>query len=249
MNKRLAISFAFFIIIIPPSFAQLADFTSVHSHNDYKQERPFWEAYEARCGSIEVDVFLLNDTLFVAHEVETIDRSKTLNSLYLKPITEVLTDSQSTPFQLLIDVKTEANSTLNSLVSELQKYPELLTQNKVHFVISGNRPVPQDYKNYPSYIFFDHQSIEDLESIDLSKIALVSLPFYRTFLWNGRRELPAEIKQKVTEIVKLVHSKKLSFRFWGTPDTELSWETMHELDLDFINTDKPKKCHAFLTDK
>jgi alkaline phosphatase len=240
--------FLFLITFCFPSFAQ-TNSPRVHSHNDYEQERPFWEAYEAECGSIEVDIFLQNDSIFVAHELETIDKKRTLNSLYLKPITKVLAGAQTRPFQLLIDIKTEAKPTLERLIIELKQYPVLLTQNKVKFVISGNCPAPQHYGNYPLYIFFDHQSIEDLDEIDLKKVALVSLPFYKTVFWNGKEELPTVAKQKVKAILEIVHAQGLPFRFWATPDTELSWKTMSELSVDFINTDKPKACSNFLKNR
>jgi alkaline phosphatase len=240
--------FLFLITFYFPSFAQ-TDSPRVHSHNDYEQERPFWEAYESGCGSIEVDIFLQNDSIFVAHELETIDKRRPLNSLYLKPIIELLAGAQTEPFQLLIDIKTEAEPTLERLIIELKKYPILLTQNRIKFVISGNRPAPQHYKNYPIYIFFDHQSIEDLGEVDLEKVALISLPFHKTVFWNGKEELPAVAKQKVKAILEIVHAQSLPFRFWATPNTELSWKTMSELGVDFINTDTPKTCSAFLENR
>lgn len=241
-----------YVVILLLSYAHVASYTQhmnpprVHSHNDYVRERPFWEAYEAGCGSIEVDIFLRNDSLFAAHEAKEITAERTLEVLYLTPITEVLKGGQTNKFQLLIDIKTEAHATLNRLIGELQKYPELINQDKVKFVISGNRPAPQYYKNYPAYIFFDHQTIEDLNTIDLSKVALVSLPFYKTAHWRGNEKLAAKDKQKIAEIVQVIHAKKLPFRFWATPDTELSWKTMTELGIDFINTDKPKACNTFI---
>lgn len=39
----------------------------VHSHNDYLQEVPFWQAYSGGAASIEVDLFLKRDSLFVTH--------------------------------------------------------------------------------------------------------------------------------------------------------------------------------------
>lgn len=246
MNKRVTMLFAILTVSLSLSYAQSITLSSVHSHNDYKQERPFWEAYEAGCGSIEVDIFLRNDSLFAAHEAKEITTERTLEVLYLKPVTEVLREAKAKKFQLLIDIKTEAEPTLERLITELQKYPILLTQQKVKFVISGNRPEPKNYKNYPPYIFFDHQTIEDLNDIDLGKVALISLPFHKTAFWTGKEELTEANKQKIAGIVKVIHAKNLPFRFWATPDTELSWKTMSDLGVDFINTDKPKACTSFV---
>ena len=56
----------------------------IHSHNDYMRDVPFWEAYANKASSIEVDIVLKNDTLFVAHEAESINSKKTLKGFILK---------------------------------------------------------------------------------------------------------------------------------------------------------------------
>ncbi|MCF2489047.1 hypothetical protein [Dyadobacter sp. CY347] len=55
-----------------------AQFPQGHSHNDYLQPAPFALAYQQGFGSVEADVFLINDSLFVAHEKTQIDPSRTL---------------------------------------------------------------------------------------------------------------------------------------------------------------------------
>lgn len=42
----------------------------IHSHNDYEQEVPFYEAYSQNVNSIEADVFLKNGELLVGHHEE-----------------------------------------------------------------------------------------------------------------------------------------------------------------------------------
>lgn len=39
-----------------------------HSHNDYKNNIPFYRAYEKGFGSIEADVYAANGRLMVAHD-------------------------------------------------------------------------------------------------------------------------------------------------------------------------------------
>ena len=55
----------------------------VHSHNDYAQELPFWYAYSNGAESIEADLFLQNDTLYVTHAQNEIEEGKTFEKLYL----------------------------------------------------------------------------------------------------------------------------------------------------------------------
>ena len=78
-NKmRKGIIFLLFILIDFSGFAQ----TKIHSHNDYERKRPFFEAYELRADQIEVDIFLIGDSLIVAHSKKQIHTSKTLHKLY-----------------------------------------------------------------------------------------------------------------------------------------------------------------------
>ncbi|EFR00904.1 hypothetical protein MGYG_03907 [Nannizzia gypsea CBS 118893] len=62
----------------------------VHSHNDYWRDVPFYTALSAGCISIEADVFLFNDTLFVGHEESALTKQRTLQSLYIEPLMGVL---------------------------------------------------------------------------------------------------------------------------------------------------------------
>ena len=41
------------------------------------------------------------------------------------------------------------------LVNTLQKYPQITGNPGIKIVITGGRPQPKDFKNYPSYLFFD----------------------------------------------------------------------------------------------
>ncbi|KAK2733697.1 hypothetical protein FQN57_001977 [Myotisia sp. PD_48] len=62
----------------------------VHSHNDYWRDVPFYTALAAGCISIEADVWLYDDTLYVGHDQSSLTKKRTLSSLYIEPILEVL---------------------------------------------------------------------------------------------------------------------------------------------------------------
>jgi len=57
------IYFLFFLFTCIPVNAQYS-VQNAHSHNDYRNKVPFWTAYNARFGSIEVDVFAVDGELF-----------------------------------------------------------------------------------------------------------------------------------------------------------------------------------------
>lgn len=215
----------------------------IHSHNDYKQESPFYEAVNANAYSMEADVILQNGELYVAHSAEEIQAEKTLESMYLQPL---LTLDFFSRVQLLIDIKTDAEETLAILIEQLNKYPSLTHSDQVVFVISGNRPSGDQYAAYPDFIKFDHQSLDDLEEVDLEKIALFSFPYYKYASWRGGDFITNEDSQKLKQTIDFVHSLGFDIRFWATPDTPLAWRTFQQMKIDYINTDKPSVCNRFL---
>ena len=61
----------------------------IHSHNDYRQLVPFYQAYLQRVASIEVDIFYHDNLLLVGHDLEDLDNEYTISKLYLDPIVEL----------------------------------------------------------------------------------------------------------------------------------------------------------------
>jgi alkaline phosphatase len=217
----------------------------VHSHNDYLQKKPFWTAYQAGAESIEVDVFLKNNTLFVAHSEKEIKEVNTLIAMYFEPISKLILNEKIKPFQLLIDIKTEAEPTLDALFLLIDKFPNLKQTANISIVISGERPSIEKYLDYPAYIYFDHQSAEIYENTDISKIALFSFSFKKYSKWNGKANMPKTDEEILKIIIKRIHDLNLPIRFWATPDTPLAWKTLRDLGVDFINTDQPKRCKSY----
>ncbi|KAG5953597.1 hypothetical protein E4U53_004553 [Claviceps sorghi] len=64
----------------------------VHSHNDYRRPRPLYSALAAGCMGVEADVWLSLDktNLLVGHEASSLSEKRTLQSLYLDPIKQIL---------------------------------------------------------------------------------------------------------------------------------------------------------------
>lgn len=242
-----------FLVFLLLAFSQLLlgqqrAVIGIHSHNDYKQDRPFWLAYECGLTSIEVDVFFKNDSLFVTHAEAEIIAGHTIEKLYLDPIQKVLTegDHKDRKLQLLIDIKSEAVSTLNQLVGVLSAYPTFISNENISLVISGNRPAPEKYLDYPDFILFDHQNLDNFKTEAVwEKVELISLPFYKYSSWNGKQKMTGTEYEKIKTIVDQAHAYGKPFRFWATPDTELGWNTFERLGIDFINTDRPKLCALY----
>jgi hypothetical protein len=71
-----------------------------HSHNDYWHRVPLYEGLAAGCVSTEADIWVGNTTdghvdLFVGHDQRSLSPSRTLQSLYLGPLSDILTQQNS----------------------------------------------------------------------------------------------------------------------------------------------------------
>lgn len=239
----------FLILIANGLMAQDRVLPRVHSHNDYLQNVPFWKAYAAGASSIEADVFLVGDSLFVAHTQEEINTKRSLERLYFEPLQEALALRMDRPkqLQLLIDIKSEPYASLDAIIKTLKKFPSILEEDAITITISGRRPKPSEYPKYPDYIFFDYQSLEGVENQGiLDKIALISLSFRNFSEWNGMGRLTAEDLEKVSNTIEKAHGLGKPFRFWATPDSKTTWKAFADLGVDFINTDVPFECVHYL---
>lgn len=246
MKSKIFFSICFFIVVLSTGKAQ--DF-KVHSHNDYKQNFPFWKAIGAEVNSIEVDVFLQNGKLLVAHELSDVEDNKTLQRMYLEPLKEVLELGlfSNKPLQLLIDVKSDAYKTLDVIIDVLKAYPMITANTDIEIVISGNRPKLSEYIQYPGFISFDYQSLEPItDTATLNKIAMVSLSFRNFSEWNGKGRLTATDYNAVFHTIAKAHEFNKPFRFWATPDSKSAWKVFADMGVDFINTDMPSECVMYV---
>ena len=75
---------------------------------------------------------------------------------------------------MLIDVKQDYKTTLDALVSTLQKYPEITNNQGIKIVITGGRPQPQEFKNYPAYLLFDGDLDKNYSAEELKRIGMFS---------------------------------------------------------------------------
>ena len=222
-----------------------------HSHNDYFQNQPFQTAFQTDMGSIEADVFLWNDNLFVAHTFFEIDEACTFDALYLQPIVFAVRSGKAYPLQLMLDVKTRAVATLNRISQELARYPDVFNEKSpIKIVISGNRPTPSVWNTYPAFIQFDGRPDENYTHEQWQRVGLVSDNFnnYKLWWW-GNPDLGTNTRERLKKALDIVHSKGKKMRFWKTPDNKAAWEVLTNLGVDFINTDSPNALKSFFENK
>lgn len=243
MKTRIGIALGLMISV--SGFAQV----KIHSHNDYVQKNPFVTAYTNKVDEIEADVFLVGDSILVAHSKREINPSNTLYSLYLQPIAEAfkrhknrVSNDREYTFSLMIDVKENWNAFYPLLKKEIEKYDEIFNRSKykkaIQIVISGTRPGPSTFHTYPEWLFFDGLPDISYAKKDLKRITMISDNFAKYSKWKGTGEIPEEDKDKLRKVIVQAQELNKPIRFWGAPDTESCWKQLVALGADIINTDK-----------
>ncbi len=240
--------------------AQRLTFNNGHSHNDYKQNIPFLQAYYAGAGSIEADVFYLDNTLYVAHQRKEIEVGRTLTEMYLKPLAERFRKNGGRPYadstlnlQLVIDIKENRAHVIPELLKELAPYQDVFAnannKHTVRIVLSGDMPQPIKFKNYPAYIYFDGRPNINYTDDQLSRVAMISDALSDYTEWNGKGTPTPPDAAKLKALVDAAHAKGKPFRFWATQDSPNTWIQLNKLGVDWLNTDHPAQLHDFLVNR
>lgn len=220
-----------------------------HAHNDYEHNLPFIQAYNLGFGSIEADVILDRDTLYVGHNHRDIfSKPLFFEKDYIQPLNKALQEQKDTTRKviLLIDLKTEAVSTLKRVMAVIEKYPLLTKTAAVQFVITGNQPPASDFDAYPAYIYFDGNINNPAHIQHIARIGMFSDNFRKYSSWNGKGTIPVEERKKLDAVIKQVHALNKRIRFWGCPDNLHTWQVFMKMQVDYINTDQIEQLAAYL---
>ncbi|MCF0057235.1 alkaline phosphatase [Dyadobacter sp. CY356] len=228
-----------------------------HSHNDYEQNIPFFRAYYQQFGSIEADIFLKNDSIFVAHDQKYITSKNTFDALYLKPILDQIEKNKGSIYpdkslglQLLIDLKTPGKETIPALIKILKPHTNIFyPKGPVKLVLSGDVPPPQEFDQYPDYLFFDGRPEVQYTKAQLEKVGLISQDFAKYTHWNGKGVLVKSEKDAIQAVIKKVHDQGKKVRLWATPDNVNAWKMLMNLGLDYLNTDKVEELGPYLRNR
>ncbi|MCC9137569.1 alkaline phosphatase [Pontibacter silvestris] len=226
---------------------------NAHSHNDYLNNIPFFRAYHKGFGSIEADVFPLKGELYVAHEKDNISKERTLSKLYLEPALAELAKDETRQLSLLIDIKENHQEALRLLVKQLKPSRSLLStparKGQLTIIISGDRPQPAEYTNYPDYIFFDDNYKIAHTPEQWERVGLVSTNFRNYSNWNGKGVLIKEELARVKGLVDSVHAAGKNIRFWAAPDSKSAWLSLMGMGVDMIGTDRVEELGTLMQRK
>ncbi len=236
-----------------------------HAHNDYYHARPLLDALSYGYISVEADIHLRNDTLFVAHDSVEIRPERTLATLYLDPLKKRIQANKGSVYGdgsrliLLIDIKTDSIQTYLRLHEVLEKYAGILTvyekgQEKpgaVLSVISGNRPYGFMERQAFRYAAVDGRLDEPSSEAGAHLFSLVSNHWEDYFSWKGESAMPANERARLDSIVTLLHDRNQMLRFWATPDSQSVerqnvWSALRDAGVDLIGTDDLAGLAGFL---
>ena len=250
-------------VLVPLTLAAAPPVTplpNAHAHNDYEHTRPLFDALDQGFGSVEADIYLVEDHLLVAHDRSQVKPERTLQALYLEPLRARVKANKGrvhpglAQFYLLIDIKTDAVKTYEVLRGVLKEYGELFTvfradrteTNAVTAVISGNRPRELLAAEDPRLAALDGR-LPDLEGpLNRHVIPWISESWSSQFKWRGAEEMPNDELDKLRKIVSTAHAQGRKVRFWGAPDDPQLWHVQLAVEVDLINTDKLAELRKFL---
>lgn len=236
-----------------------------HAHNDYEHDRPLFDALQHGFTSVEADVWLVDGELRVAHDLGDAQPGRTLQSLYLRPLTRQVKANHGSvyprwrgEFQLLIDIKSDGPSTYAAIHDALRDYRKMLTRwvggkhrAAVQAVISGNRPLEDMLGQRVRYAGYDGRLTDLGGPLKANVMPLVSDNWTVHFTWQGDGPMPAAERDKLRGIVRQAHAAGQRIRFWATPDLavaqrEAVWRELIAAGVDHLNTDDLPGLRDFL---
>jgi hypothetical protein len=243
--------------------AQPSPLIHAHAHNDYEHARPLLDALDHGFCSVEADIWLVDDKLLVAHDRDKVKPERTLQALYLDPLRERVKKNggrvfpNGPEFTLLIDLKSNWQTTYPVLRAVLTKYEDMLTTfhdgekktNAVMVVVSGSRDRKMFAGETVRYAAFDGE-LSDLEANPSSNFApWISASWGSRFRWRGDGAIPDAELQQLQTIVRRAHEQGRRVRFWGAPDNRGFWQMLRAAHVDLINTDNLAGLQQFLSGK
>ncbi|OQP39987.1 hypothetical protein A4H97_17370 [Niastella yeongjuensis] len=247
--------FVFLLLSTACAVAQTSVYTTAnaHAHNDYQHEPPLVSAYNNKFGSIEADVYFSENELYVAHTERDVNSQKKFEDVYVKPLVDYITANKGYVYEdttlrliLMIDVKSEAGPAITKLIRIISKYPEITKCKSLMVLVSGNKPDPTSFVNYPDFIWFDGLLSNRYKKEELDRIAILSDNFINYTSWKGAGDPPAKDWADLQKAVAKGHELGKKVRFWNTPDNEEGWQKVLGLGVDYLDTYSIKALAEFL---
>ncbi|KAF8246592.1 hypothetical protein K440DRAFT_602251 [Wilcoxina mikolae CBS 423.85] len=241
-----------------PLAAYPTDFTRgilpkrIHSHNDYWRNVPLYSAIAVGAISIEADVWLYNETLYIGHDTSSLSPNRTFDSLYIQPLVGLLQrqnprsafvpqdtrngvfdqDAGQTLF-LWVDVKTSGTATWPYVVRALEPLrsrgyltkltPDGINMGPITVIGTGGTPLELVAPVKSRDYFYDGP----LLSLAAQNITKEISPIASTQLSAAVGEVGTQGLNKtqvktVEELVAEAIGRGIQVRFWDLPGWPVS---------------------------
>ena len=229
-----------------------------HSHNDYLQKRPLFDALSNGFRSVEADVFLMSGRLILSHV--GIITYGSFEEVYLEPLQALVNQRGSVygdgmPFTLWIDLKGSPDGMAVKLIEVLSRYPMLswytdsgVEQNAVTVVLTGDETAKKDFvERYPT-----RPGTRDSNDFTLTfrspdwRWNWYALSWSDYLDWDGKGSISASEFAKLRKILGAIHGSGKRVRFYDAPETEAYWGLMQSEGSDLVGSDHLSKMRDYL---
>jgi len=244
-------------------FSKITPLKNAFAHNDEQFNFPLLAALKLGFQYIEADIHLIKNEIYVSHRRPFFSNKKhTLTKLYLKPLSyffqknnPTIFQKQNVTFNLILDIKTEANATYQVLKKQLEPFHSMLSfgENQIEkdaaikIILSGNRPIKSVAAEENRLMILDGRigNLEKNYSTEL--MPMISENYYTVFGYSFFSKIPSEKKiENFRLLVDKIHAQNKLFRLWNIPENEHVWTLLLKNGLDIISTDKIDKLSSFL---
>jgi len=231
--------------------------------NQEKPGPPLVRPLELGFCNVEADLQYIDGTLVVGHDcIPTWRCNDTLEEAYLQVLAaryveygEIYPGSKKlntcTRFVMMVDVKTQADTTYEAIHTLLDKYDQLypgfltvysydqvVSKGAIEFLLSGNRVSPATlFAQEKRYAVLDGRINDNLDDDYGPEIMpWLSQSWGDVFDWR-LTPFPEQVVIKLQNITEIAHSRQQKVRFWAAPQTDSFWEELIKYDVDLLNTD------------
>lgn len=241
-----------------PADRLVGQLARVHSHNDYLQPRPLLDALDAGVASVEVDVWLLGNTLRVGHWPWELQG--TLQEMYLDVLQarvdatgSVLGDGR--PFVLWVDIKERNPAYVRILRDVLAGYPMLsifhpnrVEARAVTVVLSGDAFIKTQVVTSPDPVHAtrDSNTYDPDDPPADPRWAFYALNYGDVVGWNGDGDVPPDTARTLACYMENARLDARPVRFYEVPENPAVWELLIAHGAAFIGTDHPATMAATL---
>ena len=251
----------FVLVLTFSNCSQEIEVIKGHAHNDYENENPLRDAIDNGFSSVEADIYLIDDNLYVSHDYpQDLNSASTIEALYLDPLKEHIVKNNGfvyrnnyDSFYLMIDFKTSAKPTYDKLKKVLSNYLSIISvledsveqKGPIKIFISGDRPFDEILNDEPKLVGIDGKPNELTMNIPTSIMPVISDKYSNILSWDGNGDINNDEKEKLKMLVQKAHAQNKKLRLWAAPDNVNAWKFLLDIGVDLINTDRLKEFREF----